>query len=252
MPAVDEYTLLIDEKLYQAISAKEDGLPFEIVIMGCDTRPPHAHLRDLADGEKDVGQFEFPDEETPESLSDIKDYGMGVSDEWREIIFRWCKAPNAKYPDRTNYDWLWDVWITNEITFTYISVKRDRLPFCIGVQNPDYVDTPHAYILDLETGKRQLGQFEIPLERMPQQPADIKDYKQGISDEWRELILQWFKNRNVRLWEIIHEFKNNECDDWQEEIREITNWEALCREWLSQEHNMEMYLLRGYRYYLPT
>jgi hypothetical protein len=51
---------------------------------------------------------------------------------------------------------------------------------------------------------------------MPNRSEDIKDYKQGITDEWRELI----------FWRCKAPWKNRPV---------ITNWDALYNDWLGNE-----------------
>jgi hypothetical protein len=50
----------------------------------------------------------------PGRPEDIKDYKQGISDEWRELIFRWCKAPWNKNPYITNWMALYNDWLGNE------------------------------------------------------------------------------------------------------------------------------------------
>ena len=85
----------------------------------------------------------------------------------------------------------------DEMAIRVISSKRDGLPFKITIHAPDH-RPPHAHVKDLETGKRELGQFKIS-ETMPRRPEDIKDYKQGIPGEWRQLIFQWASNRCAKF-----------------------------------------------------
>jgi hypothetical protein len=94
----------------------------------------------------------------------------------------------------------------DEMAICPVSSRSDGLPFRISVKTPDHLP-PHAHVMDLKTGNKELGQFEIP-KSMPRRPEDIKDYKQGISNEWRSLIFQWMKMPYKR------------CP-------EITNWEGL-------------------------
>jgi hypothetical protein len=103
----------------------------------------------------------------------------------------------------------------NEMAIRVISSQSDGLPFRITIQSTDHTDKPHAHLKDLATRNKELGQFEIP-RTMPQSPADIRDYKQGIPDEWRELIFRWCRNHG----------KKNPY---------ITNWIALYNDWLGNE-----------------
>jgi hypothetical protein len=69
--------------------------------------------------------------------------------------------------------------------------------------------------MDLKTGKIELGQFLIS-ENPPNKPEDIKNYKQGITEEMRQLISQWAGAINVEFpvaknWEMLWwEWKRNE------------------------------------------
>jgi hypothetical protein len=104
----------------------------------------------------------------------------------------------------------------DEMAIAVVSSRKDGLPFRITIQLPDH-QPPHAHIKDLETGKKELGQFEIS-KSMPRRPEDIKDYKQGISDEWRRMIFQWVKKRCTK-------------------VPVAKNWEALCFEWELNEED---------------
>jgi hypothetical protein len=61
--------------------------------------------------------------------------------------------------------------------------------------------------MDKETGKKEMGQFLIS-ERQPGLPSSIKDYKQGIDDEQREIIFKWSSQKHKHLikdtnWEVL-------------------------------------------------
>jgi hypothetical protein len=96
-------------------------------------------------------------------------------------------------------------WL-DELAISAISSRSEGLPFRITIKTPDH-QPPHAHVMDLKSGTKELGQFEIP-KTLPRRPEDIKDYKRGIPDEWRQLIFQWMKDPYIR------------CP-------EITNWEGL-------------------------
>jgi hypothetical protein len=104
----------------------------------------------------------------------------------------------------------------DEMAIAVVSSRKDGLPFRVTIQLPDHLP-PHAHIRDLETGKKELGQFEIS-KFMPRKPEDIKDYKQGIPNEWRRLIFKWAKNRCTKFpvasnWEVLwFEWELNEDD----------------------------------------
>jgi hypothetical protein len=82
----------------------------------------------------------------------------------------------------------------NEMAIQVISSLADNLPFRITIKSPDH-QPPHAHIMDNDTGKKELGQFLIPLSK-PWVPSDIKDYKQGITDAMRNTIFLWMRQRN--------------------------------------------------------
>jgi hypothetical protein len=104
----------------------------------------------------------------------------------------------------------------NEMTIQSVSSMRDNLPFRIAIKSPDH-QPPHAHIMDNDTGKKELGQFLIPASK-PQDPSDIKDYKQGVPDNMRNTILLWMKSRSNL-------------------IPKVTNWEVLCAVWrLNETH----------------
>ena len=103
----------------------------------------------------------------------------------------------------------------DEMAIRVISSRSDGLPFRITIQSPDHTDKPHAHLKDLETGKKELGQFEIT-RRPPRSLEDIKNYKQEIPVEWRELIFTWLNKPHKAL-------------------PEISNWKALYLDWLRNE-----------------
>jgi hypothetical protein len=89
-----------------------------------------------------------------------------------------------------------------------------ELPFKVAVKTPDHLP-PHAHVMDIKTGKKEIGQFLIP-KNMPQKVEDIKDYKQGITDEMRDGIFNWLKSPHKVL-------------------PQITNWDALLVVWKTNE-----------------
>jgi hypothetical protein len=97
----------------------------------------------------------------------------------------------------------------DEMARLSISSLSDKLPFRIVINAPDH-QPPHAHILDRRTGKKELGQFLIPTS-MPMTPSDIKDYKNGITDEMRNAILLWM-GKPCKL------------------LLEVTNWKFLVAE----------------------
>jgi hypothetical protein len=95
----------------------------------------------------------------------------------------------------------------DEMTNLVISTMRDGLPFRIIIKSPDHLP-PHAHVMDNETVERELGQFLIPVSK-PRSPSDIKNYKQGISDDMRDTIFRWMKSRSkldlkLMNWEFLY------------------------------------------------
>jgi hypothetical protein len=109
--------------------------------------------------------------------------------------------------------------LLDEMAIRVISSRSDGLPFKIIIQSPEtgHLDTPHAHIKDRETGKKKLGAFQIP-RNMPRQPEDIKDFAEGIPDEWRALVFRWMKSQYKKY-------------------PRLTNWEALYLDWLGNVEN---------------
>jgi hypothetical protein len=103
----------LDEMAVRVISSKSDNLPFKITIQAPDHLPPHAHVRDLETGKKELGQFEIS-KSMPHRAEDIKNYKQGIPDEWRSIIFRWANARCAKFSVAKNWEVLWFEWGLNE------------------------------------------------------------------------------------------------------------------------------------------
>jgi hypothetical protein len=102
----------------------------------------------------------------------------------------------------------------NEMAIQSISSMKDNIPFRIVIKSPDH-QPPHANIMDNDTGKKDLGQFLIPMSK-PRGSPDIKDYKNGIPDDMRNTILLWMRSRSKML-------------------AGKTNWEFLCAVWQFNE-----------------
>jgi hypothetical protein len=102
----------------------------------------------------------------------------------------------------------------DEMAIQVVSSRNDELPFRVAIKSPDH-QPPHAHIMDLSTGKKEIGQFLID-NNSPNKPEDIKDYKQGITDEMRQAIFEWSKRRN-------------------KDLPKTTNWEMLVWLWLRNE-----------------
>jgi hypothetical protein len=103
----------LDEMAILAVSSRKDGLPFRIVIKSPDHQPPHAHIMDLKTGKTELGQFEVS-ENPPRSPKDIRDYGPGITDSARELIFKWAGQPHQALPRIRNWDVLYLEWGMNE------------------------------------------------------------------------------------------------------------------------------------------
>jgi hypothetical protein len=98
----------------------------------------------------------------------------------------------------------------DEMAILVVSAREDNLPFRIAIKSPDH-QPPHAHIMDLKNGKTELGQFLVS-NNPPSKPEDIKNYKQGITDDMRQAIFTWSKYPHKVL-------------------RKYTNWEALYSQW---------------------
>jgi hypothetical protein len=108
----------------------------------------------------------------------------------------------------------------DEMSRLVVSDPSDDLPFRIVINAPDH-QPPHAHVMDLKTGKAELGQFllsKIP----PRKAEDIKEYKKTITDEMRRIIFDWMGRQNGDAWKVGGR---------------ISNWQALYMEWLKNEKN---------------
>jgi hypothetical protein len=101
----------------------------------------------------------------------------------------------------------------NEMAIQPVS-SSGELPFRVAIKAPDH-QPPHAHVMDLKTGKKELGQFLIP-KNLPRKTEDVKDYKQGVTDEMRVSIFNWLKSPH-------------------EAAPEITNWRSLMVVWKTNE-----------------
>jgi len=97
----------------------------------------------------------------------------------------------------------------DEMSIRVISTLKDNLPFRITIQTPDKAEPDHAHIRDLKTGKILMGAFLVS-KNPPHSPRDIKDWKEGITENMRQLVFDWSKRPN--------------------EFIPITNWQALVYE----------------------
>jgi len=104
--------------------------------------------------------------------------------------------------------------LLDEMAIRPVSSREDGLPFKVSIKAPDH-KPPHAHIMDLKTGKVELGQFLL-FKDPPRSPSDIKDYNQGITDEMRSLIFKWARLPN-------------------RDFPKGSNWEMLYWEWLRNE-----------------
>jgi hypothetical protein len=94
----------------------------------------------------------------------------------------------------------------NEMAILVVSSDRE-LSFKVTVKSPDHLP-PHAHVMDKETDNVELGQFLIS-DRIPSKPDDIKDYKQGITDDIRRAICKWARlpHRTMKPkknWEVLN------------------------------------------------
>jgi len=103
----------LDEMAILAVSSRKDGLPFRITIKSPDHKPPHAHIMDVKTGKKELGQF-LLSKSFPRSPDDIKDYKQGITDEMRELIFKWAWLPFQSLPKIKNWEVLYTLWEMNE------------------------------------------------------------------------------------------------------------------------------------------
>jgi len=103
----------LDEMAILAVSSRKDGLPFRIAIKSPDHSPPHAHIMDLKTGKKELGQF-LLSKSFPRNPADIKDYKQGITNEMRELVFKWANLPFQLLPKNKNWEALCMLWETNE------------------------------------------------------------------------------------------------------------------------------------------
>ena len=93
-----QYEQLLNEMSIRVISSKDDGLPFRITIQTPDKKETdHAHIRDLRTGKIKMGAFVIT-KNPPRSSQDILDWHEGITDETRELIFKWSKLRNWCFP----------------------------------------------------------------------------------------------------------------------------------------------------------
>jgi len=103
-----------------------------------------------------------------------------------------------------------------EMATLVVSTDGDKLPFRIAVKSPDHLP-PHAHVLDLETGKKDLYQFELT-KAAPKIPSAIKDYKGEATDEMKVQICKWATKKSKLF-------------------SKYTNWELLNLQWLFNKKN---------------
>jgi hypothetical protein len=92
----------------------------------------------------------------------------------------------------------------NEMSRLVVSdIQKDGLPFRVVINSvePARDSTPHGHLLDLQTGKIEIGTFKLP-NNLPNSPNDIEGYvsgkHKGINDEQREYLFPWFSKQNKR------------------------------------------------------
>jgi hypothetical protein len=103
-----------DEMAIRVVSSVADNLPFRVTIKAPDHLPPHAHIMDKETGKKELGQF-LISERRPGISSAIKDYKQGITDEIREVIFKWASQKHQHLTKQTNWEVLWFEWEMNEV-----------------------------------------------------------------------------------------------------------------------------------------
>jgi hypothetical protein len=103
----------LKEMAIQVVSSRQDGLSFRVAIKAPDHFPPHAHVMDLKTGKTELGQFLITNN-LPRKPEDIKNYKQGITDEMRQAIFGWAKAPHRALPQIKNWDALYLEWSRNE------------------------------------------------------------------------------------------------------------------------------------------
>jgi hypothetical protein len=106
----------------------------------------------------------------------------------------------------------------DEMSRQVVSDPSDNLPFRIVINAPDH-QPPHVHVMDLKTGKTEIGQFLL-FDTPPKKPEDVQGYKKVLSDEMRQIIFYWMGQFNRDLWEVG--------------VR-ASNWQALKAEWKKNE-----------------
>jgi hypothetical protein len=104
----------LDEMAIRAVSTRKDGLPFRITVKSPDHQPSHAHVMDAATGKIELGQFKISSK-PPARPEDIENYKQGITDEMRNLIFKWASLISKKpfYPG-TNWGALNNEWSPND------------------------------------------------------------------------------------------------------------------------------------------
>jgi hypothetical protein len=127
---VEEGRQSLEEMAIVVISAREENLPFRVVVMHPDHKgKPHAYIMDLQTGTKRLGKFWIP-ASMPQDVEDVKDCFMGedrkspnglsnpilsaVASNARELVFHWLSKKNKTYTKYSNLEALQLDWNKNE------------------------------------------------------------------------------------------------------------------------------------------
>ena len=97
---LEENNHQLDEMSIRRLCSPKNNLPFKITIQTPDKfHQDHAHIKDLKTGKIDLGSFLISNT-PPKTSKDILDSPehKGITDEMREIIFKWSKLQHWAYP----------------------------------------------------------------------------------------------------------------------------------------------------------
>lgn len=103
------------------VSAKEDNLPFKIILMNPDTNAsaPHAHILELGRNGKEIGTFEIT-KACPQFVDDLREYVAGkhkglknISLDDRQRIVDWAGQRSRLLGRYTNWETLQSLFYVN-------------------------------------------------------------------------------------------------------------------------------------------
>ena len=107
----------LDEMSRHDIQTAQDNLPFRVVVQIPDHNPPHAYLFEKNEKAKEgYADFLIPPS-LPKKPSDIKDYRVKMSEEDRELLFRWLSLKSKRDKFRSNYELMVLLWSFNTIKY---------------------------------------------------------------------------------------------------------------------------------------